>query len=153
MPAIADLPATLVIDASVGIKWVVDEIGSNIAVAVIGGRRLVVPALFWIETANALAAKARRGELTRTQAADAWRDLTQAPVQTRVTTTDSTGPALELAQDLAHSVYDCVYLALALREDGAVITADRRFAEIVRGQPSLATRLLLLDEVSAGTTI
>jgi predicted nucleic acid-binding protein len=34
--------------------------------------------------------------------------------------------AIELAFDLQHPIYDCVYLALAEREKAALITADRR---------------------------
>ena len=148
MPALNELPAVLVVDASVGVKWVVDEIGSEIAAGLIAGRRLLVPDLFWIETANALSAKVRRSELTRAQARDAWHDLSQAPVLTRPATPESLTPALGLAQDLGHPVYDCVYLALAVSENCRVVTADRRFADVVRAQPSLAGMLILLDEVS-----
>ena len=45
MPALNELPAVLVVDASVGVKWVVDEIGSEIAAGLIAGRRLLVPDL------------------------------------------------------------------------------------------------------------
>lgn len=80
MLAIADLPMTVVVDASVGPKWVVTEVGSEIAMALIEGRQLLVPDLFWIETANGLAAKVRREELSRAAARDAWHDLLQAPI-------------------------------------------------------------------------
>ena len=35
--------------------------------------------------------------------------------------------ALALAADLRHPVYDCLYLALALRERTCVVTADKSF--------------------------
>ena len=138
------LPATLVVDASVGIKWVVDEQGSDQAVALIEGRRLIAPALFWIETANVLAMKTKRGELTRAAAADAWRDLTAAPLEIVPVDVDATTEALTLAQDLQHTVYDCAYLATALAAECPVITADRRFANIAAGQPYLAGKMLVL---------
>jgi predicted nucleic acid-binding protein len=34
--------------------------------------------------------------------------------------------AMQVARRLHHPVYDCVYLALAEREDATFITADRR---------------------------
>ena len=147
MPALNDLPSVLVVDASVGVKWVVDEIGSEMATALVAGRRLLVPDLFWVETANALASKVRRSELSRAQARDAWHDLTQAPVISRPATPDSLGPALGLAQDIGHPVYDCLYLSLALAEKCCVITADKRFADVVKDHPYLADSLVLLDEV------
>ena len=57
------LPDTVVVDASVGLKWVIDELGSDAAVALVAGRALVTSALFWVEAANVLATKERRGEL------------------------------------------------------------------------------------------
>lgn len=147
MPALGDLPPVLVIDASVGVKWVVDEIGSEMATALVAGRRLLVPDLFWVETANALAAKVRRSELSRAQAQDAWHDLSQAPVISRPATPDTLAPALGLAQDIGHSVYDCLYLSLALAEKCCVITADRRFADVVKVHPYIADSLILLDNI------
>ena len=149
MPVVADLPGTVVIDASVGLKWVVGEAGSDIAAAIIAGRRLLVPDLFWVETANALAGKVRRNELSRAEARDAWYDLSLAPVMARPLTPDSLAPALTLAQDLNHSVYDCIYLALAVAEHCPVVTADRRFVDVVSSHPYLADRLVLLDDLAA----
>ena len=147
MPGLHDRSPVLVVDASVGVKWVVDEIGSEMATALIAGRRLLVPDLFWVETANALAAKVRRSELSRAQAQDAWQDLSRAPVMSRPVTPDSLAPALGLAQDIGHPVYDCLYLAMAVAEKCHVVTADRRFAEVVRRHPCLAESLLLLGEI------
>ncbi len=147
MPALGELPPMLVVDASVGVKWVVDETGSDLAAALIAGRRLLVPDLFWVEAANALAAKVRRSEMNRAQARDAWYDLSHAPVLSHRATPDSLAPALTLAQDIGHSVYDCLYLALAVAEYCRVVTADRRFAEVVRLHPYLADSLILLDEI------
>ena len=144
------LPSTLVVDASVGIKWVIDEAGSDQAVALIEGRRLIAPALFWIETANVLAMKTKRGELPRVAATDAWHDLTAAPLEIVPVGVEATEQALALAQDLRHTVYDCTYLATALENNCPVVTADRRFAAIVATQPYLSGRILVLSDV--GTT-
>ncbi len=138
----ADLPATVVVDASVGLKWVVDEPGSDQAVALIAGRRLIAPALFWIEAANALAMKARRGELSRAAVSDAWRDLADAPLEIVPLTPDAVTPALAL--DIGHTASDCAYLAVALAAGCPVVTADRRFAAMVAAQPTLAGKVLAL---------
>jgi predicted nucleic acid-binding protein len=65
------LPPIVVVDAGVGLKWVVDESGSDAAAAVAAVCGLLTPALFWIEAANVLATKQRRGELTRSGLEDA----------------------------------------------------------------------------------
>lgn len=143
--AVADLPPTLVVDASIGVKWVVDESDSDDAVALIAGRRLIVPGLFWVETANVLAMKAKRREMTRAAVADAWRDLANAPLELVNMTPDTVLPALTLAQDLQHTVYDCAYLAVALAVGCPVVTADQRFATIAAAHPTLAGRVLLLN--------
>jgi predicted nucleic acid-binding protein len=38
--------------------------------------------------------------------------------------------ALALAGELAHPVYDCLYLAVAVANQTHVVTADRRFAAL-----------------------
>lgn len=144
--AVADLPQTLVVDASIGVKWVIDEADSDAAVAIIAGRRLIVPTLFWVETANVLAMKAKRREISRSTVADAWRDLNDAPLELVSMTPETVLSALTLAQDLQHTVYDCAYLAVALGVGCPVVTTDRRFASIAAGYPTLAGRVLLLNE-------
>jgi len=53
--------------------------------------------------------------------------------------------ALALAQMLDHSVYDCLYLALAIDKGCPVLTADRHFAAAAR-RAELGGYVLLLGE-------
>ena len=55
--------------------------------------------------------------------------------------------ALEIAVAIGHSVYDCVYLALADRQDCRVVTADRRLQAAVASGP-MAQSVLGLTELS-----
>ena len=41
-------------------------------------------------------------------------------------------PALEMAIELRHPIYDCFYLALAQRQRCALVTADRRFLRVAK---------------------
>jgi predicted nucleic acid-binding protein len=50
--------------------------------------------------------------------------------------------AVRLAIDLGHPAYDCFYLALAVQEQYPLITADRRFYDIVRKHPHLSDRIV-----------
>jgi predicted nucleic acid-binding protein len=146
---VEELPAAVVVDASVGLKWVIDEDGSDAAVAVALGRGLVTSALFWVEAANALATKERRGELARDRLEDAWRDLLRAPLETCPLGPAETKGPLGLAADLRHPVYDCCYLDLALARRTVVVTADRRFRTLAERQPSLAGSVVHLDDLQS----
>jgi predicted nucleic acid-binding protein len=122
----------VVVDASVGVKWVIAEPGFEEARRLRARHSFVTPELFMTETANTLWKKARNRELTIAEATLAHRILMLAPIEVR-----PMGPpiasALQLALDLAHPVYDCIYLALAVAEGIPIVTADARLARKLAG--------------------
>lgn len=71
---------TLVVDASVAIKWVVEEPGTAVAVAV-RRHRLCAPDLLVAECANILWKKVRRRELDEVEALLAARLLERCDVE------------------------------------------------------------------------
>ncbi|MEM1128987.1 MAG: type II toxin-antitoxin system VapC family toxin [Pseudomonadota bacterium] len=127
-----------VVDASVALKWVLDEPGSADAAGLLDGRALYAPPLLQIEAANALWVVTRRGGLSADEAADALDLLDRAPFRALPRDTDVTTDALRLAQLMDHPVYDCIYLALALRLKCPVVTADRRFVRAAKATPETA---------------
>jgi predicted nucleic acid-binding protein len=136
-----------IVDASVAVKWVVNERGSEQA-RLLSRARLEAPDLLLIECANILWKKVRVRDLTRTDAAARLVLLRQAPV----TLADSRSlleTALELSFDLRHPVYDCVYLALALRRDVPLVTADERLVTATRKPSRLAAHVVLLADLPA----
>ena len=62
----------------------------------------------------------------------------------------ATGPiqtqALQLAVETGRTVYDALYLALAVAEDCTLVTADERFANALQGTPH-ATRVRWIGAV------
>jgi len=136
-----------VIDASVAVKWVLDEPGSQQARG-LAGARLEAPDLLLVECANILWKKAQLGDLRPAEALARLDLLGRAPVAW-ASSPDLLGDALRLALDLRHPVYDCLYLALALQLGIPLVTADRRFARAVSRRPALARRLRLLDDLPA----
>lgn len=116
------------VDASVALKWVLDEPGSQAAAELLDGRSLSAPPLLATEVANALWVAVRRGQLTGAEAEDALDLILRAPFQPPPSGLALPRRALELAQLLDHPVYDCTYLALAIALERPVVTADRRFA-------------------------
>jgi len=119
----------VIVDASVALKWVVQEPGST-AAAALADAPLAAPELLLAECANALWAKARRGELSEEEARERTDALAAAPI-TWVPLGELVGSAIQLACALDHPVYDCLYLALAIRDADILVTADRHFVEAV----------------------
>ena len=102
-----------VVDASVAVKLLVDEPGSDAARELTAsGEELHAPRLMASEVANALWRKARLGQIGRADAGAALAWMTEMPVRWNDDEAVS-ADAVRLA--LAHPVYDCVYLALAHR--------------------------------------
>ena len=132
----------LVIDASVALKWLVEESGSEAALA-LQGRDLAAPALLRIEAANVLRTMVARGVAARGQVLDLLRLLQSAPVMIVDSDDALEGRALELAIELGHPVYDCVYLALAERLGRILVTADGRFLKALSSTPNVSRAIAL----------
>jgi predicted nucleic acid-binding protein len=128
----------VVVDASVALKWVLNEDRTEAALALMD-EELIAPALWLAEAANALWRHVRLGEINRDQALARLAALEQAPVAS-LASEPHLAKALQLATQADHPVYDCIYLALALQQRTYVVTDDRRFS-------AAAARLRLGDQV------
>ncbi len=124
---------TLVIDASVALKWVLDEAGSDIARTLLA-ESLTAPALWQAEAANAIWKRARRGELSPAEASNGLAILT-ASVVVSIPIEIDLEKALSIAMEIDHPIYDCLYLAAAERLSTQLVTADARFINRVRATP------------------
>jgi predicted nucleic acid-binding protein len=120
----------LIVDSSVALKWFVDEPRHEAAKRLIlAAERMSAPEWAYAEVINALWRKARAGEITNEQVLAA---IHERPKRVRYSGCDEglMKSAFGLAQQLEHSIYDCVFLALALQTENAVlVTDDGRFAE------------------------
>lgn len=121
----------LVVDASVAIKWVIEEPGTAEALA-LRHYRLVAPDLLIAECANILWKKVCRREIFRDEASLAARLLEHADVEL-LPMRRLLEPATRLAIQVDHPAYDCVYLALAQSIGCSFVTADTKFCSKVRG--------------------
>lgn len=121
----------IVVDNSVAVKWVVSEDGSDTATTLYG-EDLVAPDLLAIEFANVLRTKIAKGEFDQPQMVEALRFLGLA-IPRFEPSRPLVSRALEIAVELSHSVYDCVYLALAEREEATLVTADKKLIARVHG--------------------
>jgi predicted nucleic acid-binding protein len=112
----------LVIDASVAVKWVIDEEGTTEALA-LRGRALAAPDLLIAECANILWKKVRRNELSEQEAVFAAGLLARADIEL-MAMRPYLEAAVRIAVALDHPAYDCIYIALAEAEGLRFVTAD-----------------------------
>ncbi len=122
---------TLVIDASIAIKWVVEEDGTDLALALRKKARLMAPDLIVAECANILWKKVQRKELSKDEALIAARLLQSAEFEL-VPSRALMESATRLAIALDHPAYDCLYLALAVENGCRFVTADERLVNKIR---------------------
>ena len=121
----------LVVDASVTVKWLVKEEGSDAATFLRnGGHKIFAPRLMATEVGNALRRKAILGDLERTEAEQLAGAIPFMPVSW-ITDEVLSAEAVKLALLLNAPVPDCLYLALAEFTGATLVTADLRFVNAV----------------------
>jgi predicted nucleic acid-binding protein len=133
----------LVVDASVALKWVLDEPETGRALALIGAEPLLAPEFLDLECANVLARDVRRGLISAPNATEALASIAAVPMR-RAALPAHVAAAHAIAVELQQSVYDSLYLALALAERAVLVTADGRFARAALARPAYAASVRLL---------
>ena len=138
---------TLVIDASIAVKWVVEEDGTPEALALRQKARLIAPELLVAECANILWKKVQRGELLKEEALLAARLLQGAEIEL-LPTRFLFEAATRMSIEIDHPAYDCLYLALAVDKKCQLVTADERLLRKLHQsrQHTLRGRAILLVE-------
>jgi predicted nucleic acid-binding protein len=136
-----------VIDASVIVKWLVREEGTEQALT-LRGHALSAPDLLVAECANILWKKVQRGELTGAESSIAAKLLARAEIELV-----PMRPLLERTTDLAirlgHSVYACMYLALADATGRSFVTADARLVRKIAATGAGFPRVIPLADLAA----
>jgi predicted nucleic acid-binding protein len=127
-----------VVDASVVVKWVLEEPDSEIAVG-LGRHPLLAPSLLHTECASVLWKAARRGFITAEQATERLAVICEAGID-RMPDSVLLPGAMGHALRLGHPIYDCLYIEAALWARMPLVTADRRLAAM--DVPGCEIRLL-----------
>jgi predicted nucleic acid-binding protein len=124
-----------VVDASVAVKWFLPEPYEAPALRLLSdGHDLLVPDLLFVEVGNALWQRVRRAETTLTEATRTLEALGALALQVHPSQ-PLVALALELASRFQRSLYDSVYLAVAVLRHCPVVTADRQFYDALAGGP------------------
>ena len=124
-----------VVDASVALKWClpaqheqfVPQAEHVLETYRRGELQFVVPDLFWPEVGNALWKAVWKGNIDAPWAERAYEKVADLRIPT-IPSYEFVPRALELAMVDGRTVYDCIYVALALQSRTELITADERLA-------------------------
>lgn len=127
-----------VLDASVVIKWFVPEEFSDEARRWrTAGGLMHVPDFFFVEANNIVWKKVMRDDLAHDDADAIAATLLDLPFSLHPATR-LLPAAYKLACETGRTVYDCLYLALAIELGGRMVTADRRLVNALASTPHAA---------------
>ena len=142
----------IVLDASVVLKWFVDEEDSDQALRLreefyTGEREIVIPDLLLFEVANALR---YNPSFTAEEIKEAVKTLFDIEIEIITPTSSLLSKTIELAKDFDVTCYDAAYLALAEELGFEFITADARFYRKVGKKVKPEAPIKLLADLKAG---
>jgi predicted nucleic acid-binding protein len=124
-----------VVDASVVAAAFFQEEHAEPARALLSGdRELHAPDLIHTEVANVIWKRHGRGEIDEDEARQLLADVLRLPLQI-TPSADLLEPALELALRTHRTVYDCLYLALAVRTKSVMYSSDKRLVNALADGP------------------
>ena len=126
---------TVVVDASVAAKWFLPEPDAATAVRLLDGRRrLAAPDLIYCEVGNIVWKLRTRDLLSADEASQMVEHFLAMPLEIH-DSASLLASALEIAASTKRTVYDSLYLALAIELGATVITADHRWVNALAGGP------------------
>ena len=123
----------LTVDASVVVKWFVSEpLFDNARLLLAHRLELHAPDIVLVELANVICRKVRRRELPASpryleEISNLRKIIMLHPFD------DLIERAMQIALEIAHPVYDCLYLACAEGTASTLVTADRKLVNKVAG--------------------
>lgn len=138
-----------VIDASVATKWLLPEVDSSSALAVLdaaqaGRIALIAPALIGLEFGHVLGKELRRGRSDIATAERLWSAFRSLPI-TLVSARSLQDRAFLIAVTRRVTIYDALYVAVAEAENLRLITAD---AGLIAAGGGPDQRIVHMDAVS-----
>ncbi|WP_431272192.1 type II toxin-antitoxin system VapC family toxin [Dankookia sp. P2] len=145
---------TLVIDASVALKWVLDEPDSHLAQALAEGEEELLMPDFWLnEATNICWLQVWKRVWTPNDARECLALLREMVLPTDTAGFDLHDVALDIGLAVNHSTYDTLYVAFAVAMGArGVVVADGPFAANMSRHPDpvLAAILIPLSEGGRG---
>ncbi len=124
-----------VLDASVvAAAFFQEDFAEQARALLVSGREMHAPDLVYAELANVIWKRFTRGEIDQEEAGLLLADFLRLGLET-TPSADLAEPALQLALATGRTVYDCLYLALAVKTETVFYTADKRFINALADTP------------------
>lgn len=140
----------IVVDASLAVKWLFEESGSDRAMKLLKEQdSLVAPDLIFVEVAGVIV---RQGNQIKSYRPDALKTLEiwaftyfEHVIKPYPATSQRLFAASEMALRIGHPLKDCIYMVLALELGCPLVTCDVRFRDKARPLGDTVTLLEDLD--------
>ena len=125
-----------VVDASAAAKWYFTEDHSENAQRLLDDDsiELLAPDFIYIEVAAVAWKRRCKEEIEEERAMEIVTELADVPFSID-SATALVPSALRIAMQTRRSLYDCLYLALAVRSGAALVTGDRKFFDAIKAGP------------------
>lgn len=128
------------------IKWFVPEIHEEASLRVLDSAvELYAPDLIYAEMGNVLWKKWRRKELSGEDVSGIMQDFMAITFQIHKSF-DLSADALDIAKEHNQTFYDCIYVALALSAECALITADNKLYKAFH-KSNLKKHILWIEDI------
>jgi predicted nucleic acid-binding protein len=145
---------TLVVDASVALKWVLEEPDSNLAQSLAEGEEALLVPDFWLnEATNVCWLQVRKRKWSADEAREGLALLRALVQPTATGDLDLHDIALDIGLTINHSTYDTLYVAFAVAMGArGVVVADGPFMRdmSLHPDPTLAGLLIPLSDWGQG---
>lgn len=124
-----------VIDASVAAKWFFEEEYSGSALNIFHSDHILhAPDFILLEIDNVICKRGKSGEITDSEGEEVRTSMRLMPLR-KHNLQLLMDTAFEIACLAGISIYDSLYIALAVRLDCPVVTADKRLYNAIRKTP------------------
>ncbi len=135
-----------VIDASVvAASLLLEEFEEDASALLASSRVQMAPAIIFAEVGNVIWKRFRRQEIHEVEARKLLNVFSRLPIE--ITPSEKLiESALQIAMQYDRSVYDSLYVALAVKSDAVMVTADKRLVNSLVGSP-LEKYVLWLGDV------
>lgn len=130
---------TIVVDASLAVKWFLAEDDSHLADDVFEAHSgdITVPPVFGVEVSAAMVREANihkaHADVMRSAIARLISFFDDGAIVVHAQSSQQLARAADLAIDLGHPLKDCLYLTLAMEIGCELVTCDARFAAKAKG--------------------
>ncbi len=135
----------IVIDTCIAVKWFVEEDHHDEALSLTSKYfKRIAPSFLLVETANTFRRKILKNEMSIAQARSAIQNI-RLFFSDLIDTSEIIETAFEYSIELTHPVADCLYLALAIKNNAILVTSDKKFATKVQ-KTSMNKNIHLLSD-------